>query len=1295
VFTVCKLVRVARGGGGVLPIAGALVLCACSEARADISIAQDSWDRYVKLQADPGVPPPAIVTTSDGMKSLHMVRSGGEKFGIYVVKVTQVPAGKSRFRVRVVARQVADGSNGLGIRNLSIDPDDPASDDSMQVQTSFVSILLSDSDGSSAPRARDDRDLENDADEPNTLGGLSGDRVEDPALSTVTNPAGQLTTVNATLELRLGLNVLRLDATDPRDLPEYDPDPGYQLFSIVLGPSEPELQGVVIGGITIRGTDWENYARVGAEPGIIPPVIVTTEDGHQSFHMHRPSADKFGIYAVRVTQLPPGKTRFPVKVLAREVRDDSNGLGIRNLTIDPDDPNSNRAVEVQKSYVALFLSDDEVSGPRAIDDLGIDDNENTLGGLSGAQVEDPTLSPWTNPAGELTTTNATLELRPGINLIRLDPTDPRSLPAYDPNTGYQLFLLNIGPDETALKGEAVLPCAVSRTVSPNPYFPGDIVSVTLSAANILSPSLIRDVFPAGWTPVSLGGGNVAGNTITFAMEADGERSYTLRAPDACANVNFTGMTSGTYCSGSIAGDSRRLRCGIQFSGGLSGMLFIGPIDVGSAGASCDAGGRFGAGDYLSDGVTGESNLLVGLGDDLDPAFGDAADGLGIKASTNSSLNPRRAQGKLTVWRADADADGRINLQDADNIGSLDHHVTYGLIYLENTTASCLAANLEVSANDAFKVRLNGDLVHVSSGCATVLPPGEGEMIPVALSPGSNVLLIGVLDGTDENDTRIMVRDVDGAPFTDGSIAVSFEPPPAYPDAPPASIDRSIQPRVARPGSAVSVTLSARGLAGATSITDIFPAGWSLLDAGGGLAGVHSIGFNVGADSDVTYVVQVPESFSGSATWRGSFSTAGFTGCKEVEGDEDVLVVGTDFPCTPDPRIRPTLVRAFLFSARQLECPSFNDPAVDFTVVHHSGGDATAADALAYSAARGWGYEVLYPDSGNMPFGPRAGFGRFGPFDETPNIRDKFPDSCPEAIYDSGIGIKDFPQVCNAAATGVPDDPCTAATVLPGGALYVPVGAIFRVDVPNGRYRFVAAVGDSDFPHTHRILAEDGGSGPPAAIGPNHVVLVRNFDQAQYALGETDPEELGEGVYARVGFNCLIPPPGDGVFPSPVFVNMDRDGSQTAGVPESPELVVTSGFIRIHQLQGNSNPGPGSADPSVNGSDLVVLELWQTGPPDGSGGSQLPGDCTQDSRLDISDAVCELLFLFVGGGNPLPCGDSQESDPGNRALLDVNGDGRIDLSDPVVTLNHLFLGGPEPHLGTSCVPMEACPSVCSP
>lgn len=71
----------------------------------------------------------------------------------------------------------------------------------------------------------------------------------------------------------------------------------------------------------------------------------------------------------------------------------------------------------------------------------------------------------------------------------------------------------------------------------------------------------------------------------------------------------------------------------------------------------------------------------------------------------------------------------------------------------------------------------------------------------------------------------------------------------------------------------------------------------------------------------------------------------------------------------------------------------------------------------------------------------------------------------------------------------------------------------------------------------------------------------------------------------------------------------------------------------------------------------------------SGGPQEPfirGDFNRDGRLDISDPVAELGYLF-GGARAARCLDAG----------DTNDDGRLDITDPIVALEHLFSGGPAP------------------
>ncbi len=63
---------------------------------------------------------------------------------------------------------------------------------------------------------------------------------------------------------------------------------------------------------------------------------------------------------------------------------------------------------------------------------------------------------------------------------------------------------------------------------------------------------------------------------------------------------------------------------------------------------------------------------------------------------------------------------------------------------------------------------------------------------------------------------------------------------------------------------------------------------------------------------------------------------------------------------------------------------------------------------------------------------------------------------------------------------------------------------------------------------------------------------------------------------------------------------------------------------------------------------------------------LRGDCNDDGKVDISDAICILSWLFLGNAAP-----------GCVAVANTNGDSDTDLSDAVYVLSHLFLGGAQP------------------
>ncbi len=94
-----------------------------------------------------------------------------------------------------------------------------------------------------------------------------------------------------------------------------------------------------------------------------------------------------------------------------------------------------------------------------------------------------------------------------------------------------------------------------------------------------------------------------------------------------------------------------------------------------------------------------------------------------------------------------------------------------------------------------------------------------------------------------------------------------------------------------------------------------------------------------------------------------------------------------------------------------------------------------------------------------------------------------------------------------------------------------------------------------------------------------------------------------------------------------------------------------------------------------------------------GGWQRPGDANQDRRVDISDAIGYLRYLFGSTGIPLPCEGQDINAGGNLQLMNLNGDEYVNIADCIYLLGFLFQHGPAPVQGTECIRIEGCANVC--
>jgi len=682
------------------------------------------------------------------------------------------------------------------------------------------------------------------------------------------------------------------------------------------------------------------------------------------------------------------------------------------------------------------------------------------------------------------------------------------------------------------------------------------------------------------------------------------------------------------------------------NGFILSWLLLGPYQ--QAGGAAPGQGEI-MRDYLAD-IDGEINEYEWL---PKPADEVETDFLGNAASTGYMGGFFNAGNAVPTVQIHTDTDDTIDLNAIASPGDNDNVMAYAFVYILNP-GDPIEGAVELASDDSIQVSLGMCPVFVHNGSRGYGGAGTiQDSFPVTIPSGATRLMVKVFEGRGGWGFRLRLVDGEGTPITstsDHGIKFVLDPEriglTELPQKGCTIAVITIDPGTPACGPApLEVTFD--GLASFSRLA-IDEYSWDFGD-----------GSPVETGDVVTHTFEEPGMYTVTLTVR------------DENGDEasatarvNVIQLEEEFECTP-PASEPDaeLIWAFAFGADGTTCETYNVPGEMYTKVSQS---ALGPGGLAYNPDRGWGYEVTRPGDNS-----RNGYGRFGPFDDSENNRGKFTSGCPEELYDQFIGAKNFASPCF-------EPPCTA---VPGTSSRE--GIHFRIDVPNGLYRFVGAFGDSDNVHAHTIIVEDGGEGEEINMD-RAVVLVLDFDQAQWCQGETEPAERGEGVYARVGFNCRIPPLGDGIPPDPRFVNMDENGLPTFDPPNSPTLEVTSGYIRLHQLQGASNDGPGGPrDP--NGGDAVIFEVWKV-EPSVAKPQFVRGDANDDGALNIADAISILGYLFGG-----------QAAPGCLDTADTNDDSAVNVADAISLLGHLFAGtgplpAPFPECGedpTDTDPMTEC------
>jgi len=191
----------------------------------------------------------------------------------------------------------------------------------------------------------------------------------------------------------------------------------------------------------------------------------------------------------------------------------------------------------------------------------------------------------------------------------------------------------------------------------------------------------------------------------------------------------------------------------------------------------------------------------------------------------------------------------------------------------------------------------------------------------------------------------------------------------------------------------------------------------------------------------------------------------------------------------------------------------------------------------------------------------------------------------------------------------------------------------------------------------------------------HVVNLNLSNALGWNISPTVPASIELESGESMNFDLLVTIPGgtpDGTF-NTITLSSDLDGvsmSSSSATVSVGVLTLPKGACCI-----SSSDGPSTCILDLTPSECAEFGGCYQGPDtqtcaiSESGGCEpafLRGDSDSNGRLQLSDAVRTLGWMFLGQGFP-----------GCMDAADTNDDGTVDISDPIAGLNYLFSGSAAP------------------